>query len=214
MTISRVERGHLGSLSVDTLGGVAKALDVRIDVTARWRGGDLDRLVNARHSLLHEQVAGLFAGLPEWLAEPEVSFSIWGERGIIDILAWHPRRRALLVIELKTDITDVNELLGTIDKKRRLAIQIAAERGWDVAGASVSIWLIVADSKTNRRRVQVHRGLLRAAFPGDGRSVASWLRDPSTRMGALSFWTDSHPRNVGPSLAPIRRVSARPRRSV
>ena len=43
---------------------------------------------------------------------PEVSFSIYGERGVIDILAWHPGRRALLIIELKTDIVDVNELVG------------------------------------------------------------------------------------------------------
>ena len=212
-TISRVERGHVGSLSVDMVRAVGRALDVRIELTARWRAGDLDRLLSARHSALHERVARLFHDLPDWIAEPEVSFAIYGERGIIDILAWHPGRRALLVIELKTEITDVNEVVGTIDRKRRLATQVAAERGWDVAGASVSIWLIVADSKTNRRRVDSHRAMLRAAFPNDGRSMAGWLRDPSQRMAALSFWTDSHPQNVSPTLSPVRRVSAASRRS-
>ena len=61
--------------------------------------------------------------------EPEVSFSIYGERGIIDILAWHPSRRMLLVIELKTEIVEVNEMLGTLDRRRRLAIDIARQAG-------------------------------------------------------------------------------------
>ena len=144
-TISRMERGHVGSLSVDMLRSIAGALDVRVELRGRWRGGDLDRLLNARHSALHEVVARYLAGLPGWIREPEVSFAIYGERGVIDILAWHPGRRALLVIELKTDIADVNELVGTVDRKRRLAARVAHERGWDVgAEATVSVWVIVA----------------------------------------------------------------------
>jgi len=57
------------------------------------------------------------------------------------------------VIELKTAIADVNELLGTADRKRRLAAQVARERGWDPR--TVSQWLIVADTRTNRRRLDV-----------------------------------------------------------
>jgi hypothetical protein len=62
---------------------------------------------------------------------PEVSFSIFGERGVIDVLAWHAATRTILVIELKTVIADVNELIGNVDRKRRLAPRVAAERGWD-----------------------------------------------------------------------------------
>src|SRR5688500_11688458 len=69
------------------------------------------------------------AAFPAWEIAPEVSFSIWGERGIIDLLLWHSCRRALLIIELKTDIVDVGEMLGTLDKKRRLAWQIASGGG-------------------------------------------------------------------------------------
>ena len=49
-----------------------------------------------------------------------MSFSIFGERGVIDVAAWNAEHRALLVIELKTDIVDVNELVGTFDRKVRL----------------------------------------------------------------------------------------------
>jgi hypothetical protein len=33
---------------------IAEALEMRVDVTVRWRAGELDRLLNARHSALHE----------------------------------------------------------------------------------------------------------------------------------------------------------------
>jgi len=95
---------------------------------------------------------------------PEVSFSIWGERGVVDLLAWHPGRRALLVIELKTELVDVGEMLGTMDRKRRLASTIAAERGWDPA--TISAWIIIAGGRTNERRVAAFRSTASGRVPG------------------------------------------------
>ena len=123
---------------------------------------------------------------PGWVVRPEVSFSIYGERGVIDILAWHPVRRALIVIELKTDIVDVNELIGRMNQRRRLASRIAAEREWDPL--TVSAWVIVAEGRTNRARLAAHRILLRNAFPTDGRALRSWLRRPDRQLAALSLW--------------------------
>lgn len=217
MTISRAERGHLGRLSLECLRAIGHGLDLRVDVSGRWRAGDLDRLLNAAHAALHEQVARAFATLPVWSIAPEVSFSVYGERGVIDILAWHAGRRALLVIELKTDVVDVNELVGTADRKRRLAIRAAAGRGWPVDGAglpppSVSLWLIVAAGRTNRRRVAEHTTMLRAAFPDGGRGLAGWLRSPvgelralSSSPGGPSSWP-GNPRSGRTSVRPVRRV--------
>ncbi len=134
--ISAIERGHLERVSIGTILAIARVLEIGVSLSARWRAGDLDRLIASRHGRLHESVARWFeTELPSWILAPEVSFSIFGERGIIDILAWHPGRRALLVIELKTDIVDVNDLLGTMDQRRRLARQIALDRGWDALTA-------------------------------------------------------------------------------
>ena len=201
--ISRMERGHLGTQSLDDIRAVAGALDIRIDLMARWRAGDLDRLLNAGHSALHESVARMFRDkLPAWVLVPEVSFAIYGERGVIDILAWHPGRRALLVIELKTDVADMNELVGTLDRKRRLARQVALKRGWDPL--IVSAWLIVVDSRTNRRRIAAHETMLRGALPDDGRTMTRWLRDPSRAVAGLTFWAGGM---ASASRArPIRRV--------
>jgi len=108
---------------VDTVRRVASALDIRVDLVPRWRAGDLDRLLNAKHSQLHELVARWFAKeLPTWVLAPEVSYAIYGERGVIDIVAWHPGRRAILVIELKTDVVDVNQLIGKVGEKARLVM--------------------------------------------------------------------------------------------
>jgi transcriptional regulator with XRE-family HTH domain len=185
--ISRLERGQIGKVQLDTLRRVLAALDVRLDLLPRWRGGELDRLLNARHSALHEDVSRWLAKRhSRWVVAPEVSFSIQGERGIVDMLLWHPARRAVAVIELKTDIVDVNELLGTHDRKRRLARRIAAERGWpaELVGSAV----IVADGRTNRRRVEAHEAMTRNSLPDDGRRLRAWLGDPSSGCDARLFW--------------------------
>ena len=196
-------------MSVETLRGVAAALEIRVDLVPRWRGGDLDRLLNARHSALHEQVALDLRRRAGWVFLPEVSFAIGGERGVVDILAFHPGRLALLVIELKTEIVDVNELVGTLDRKARLARRIAAERGWEIGPeVAVSTWLIVAPSRTNRRRVQAHSTMLRTAFPADGRAISGWLDRPVRPIRCLSFWPDLHTGTVRPLRRPVRRVVA------
>ncbi len=200
-TISRLERGHPGTFSLDTIRRVAAALDVRVDLVPRWRAGDLDRLLNAKHSQLHELVARWFAQeLPAWILAPEVSYSIYRERGVIDIVAWHPSRRAILVIELKTDIVDVNQVIGKVGEKARLIRQIVRDRGWDPL--TVSTWVVVAAGRTNRARIAAHRSVLRAAFPIDDRGVRAWLADPVGSVAALSMWTGRAARR----LTPVRRV--------
>jgi transcriptional regulator with XRE-family HTH domain len=187
--VSRIERGRLDGVTVGTLQRVSVALDARLDLLVRWRGGDLARLLNRRHSLLHESVARWFAMRRGWAVVPEVSFSEWGERGVIDLLAWHEASATLLVIELKTEIVDVQDLIGGVDRKRRLAPGIAARRGWKPD--TVSAWVVVAGSRVNRRRIAAHRTLLRNAFPADGRTVEPWVTAPSGSVAALSMWPDS-----------------------
>jgi transcriptional regulator with XRE-family HTH domain len=184
-TISRMERGHLGKLSLATIRSVAAALDMRLDVVPRWRGGDLDRLLNARHSAMHEAVARMFEGMPGWSFAAEVSFAVYAERGVVDVLAWHAATRTLLVVELKTELVDVQEVLGTLDRKRRLAPTISRDRGW--APAQVGVWLLLAESTTNRDRVRAHQAVLRGAYPAGGIEIRRWLAAPAGPIRALSF---------------------------
>lgn len=187
---SLVEHGHLDRVSLAGLRRLGRVLDTRVDVLARWRGGALDRMLALDHSLLAEDVVAAFSRYRGWLVAPEVSFSIYGERGIIDLLPFHPATGSLLVIELKTAIIDVNELVGTLDRKTRLALRIAAERGW--RAQTVSRWVVVSRSSTNSRRIAAHRSVLRAAFPGDGRAARGWLSEPSGAIGAMSTWSSTN----------------------
>jgi transcriptional regulator with XRE-family HTH domain len=202
--VLRIEHGRLASIPVGKLRAVASALDAQVDAVVRWQGGDLPRLMNARHSRMHEVMARFFGDLPDWTAEPEVSFSIYGERGIIDILAWHPSRRILLVIELKTEIVDVNELLGALDPKRRLAADIARSRGWQPL--TIATWVVLAESRSNRRAMADHAAVLRAKLPTAGRAIRAWLRNPVGAVHALSFMPSVQGMHLGPPSGPIRRV--------
>lgn len=202
-SVSRAECGHFDELMVGTLLRIAAALDVRLDWIARWRGGELDRMLNAGHAAMHAVVAGDLARCG-WLVAPESTFSVYGERGSIDLLCFHPPTGTLLVIELKTQIVDVNELAAAVDRYRRLAPGIAREKGW--RAEAVACWVVVLESRSNRRRVQDHAAVLRAAFPDDGRQVRGWLRDPSGPLSALSFLPDIRPANPNAASSGVQRV--------
>jgi transcriptional regulator with XRE-family HTH domain len=203
--IARIERGNLDAISIARLRRTVRALDAHLALILRWNGGDLGRLVSGRHAAMHEAVARMFDALDGWLTVPEVSFSYYGERGVIDVIAWHPIRRTLIVIELKTEIVDVSELIGTMDRRERLAWRIARDRGW--RPASVSVWVLVADSRTNRRRLAAFATVLRGAFPADGREMRAWLRSPDQKIAALSFLPKVHQANL--KLSPAGRVRVR-----
>jgi transcriptional regulator with XRE-family HTH domain len=204
--VSRIERGHRRGINLAPLLRVADVLEIRIDVLPRWRGGDLDRMLNAGHAALHQRVARMFAGTP-WLLAPETTFAVYGERGVMDILAFHPPTGALLIIELKTDLVDVQQLMTALDRYRRLGPGVARERGWHVR--SVGVWAALRDTRTNRRRVAHHADVLRIAFPADGRSVRRWLQSPDAPMAALSFIADGADRPGSASSSGVRRVRRR-----
>ncbi len=177
-TVSRIERGHGDTLALDTVARVAAELDVRLDIVARWRGGELDRVLNAGHSAMHEQVARTFGRFPGWQIAPEASFSIWGERGVIDVLAWHAARRMLLVIELKTAIVDVQDLISTIDRKRRLAAEVASTRDWGTPASGGAAGTATVASAANAAGTANVAG---AAGGGAGVSASAWVIVADTR---------------------------------
>lgn len=203
-SVSRIEHGAVGSLPHDLIRSVATALGIRLDLTASWRGGDLDRVVNARHSALHEVLADRLARCSGWVSEAEVSYSIRGEWGVIDRLAFHPARRMLAVFELKSDLTDPAGLIAQLGRYRRLAAEVARARGWNVT--AVSRWALVADTDLNRRRLAAHAALIRGTLPADGRQLRPWLADPDRTVDGLGFIAYPRARTVTRNLTATKRV--------
>ncbi len=201
--VSKIERGDVSTVSLGRLRAALGVLGVEAELALNGYGRDLDRLLNAGHAAMHEAAARKLGSLG-WAIAPEVSYSVYGERGVIDMLAWHASTCSLLVIELKTSIVDVNDLMGSMDRRRRLAPRIAAERGW--RPVLVGSWVAVADTPTNHRRVAAHATVLRAAFPDDGRTVRRWLAGPSGRLDALGFLSRATAGGASPEFRPRRRV--------
>jgi hypothetical protein len=96
-----IEVGRLDAVRFGDIRRYAKVLGARFDGSVLWQGADLDRMLNRGHARLHEAMATWLASIAGWIVVPEVSFSYRGDRGVIDIVAWHAATRTLLVIELK-----------------------------------------------------------------------------------------------------------------
>jgi len=158
------------------LEAIARALDGQLGLDFRWRGEALDRLIDERHAALVDAVVGLFLAAG-WEVDVEVSFSIYGERGSIDVFARHAETGLVVVIEVKASIGEVGSTLIGIDRKARLAPRIARERGWRCNG--VAKLLVVAESGTTRRRIARHRRAFAASLPAEGRACLAWIRRPS-----------------------------------
>jgi transcriptional regulator with XRE-family HTH domain len=205
VVVASIERGDLVRVRVGQLAAVAGSLGADLDVIVRWNGTELDRLLHAGHSAMHEIIAGLLIA-DGWEVVPERSFSSWGERGVIDIVAWHAPTRTLLIVELKTEIVEVQLLIGKVDQYRRLAPNAVEELGW--IPRQVAAWVVVAESPTNHRRLADHATVLRAAFPDDGRKVRAWRRNPSGPLRALSFLSDARLANRTAARSSRRRVRA------
>jgi transcriptional regulator with XRE-family HTH domain len=183
--VSRIERGRLEGIPLREVRRVVAALDAQLVVGVRWRGGDLDRLIDEGHAALAGRAIRLL-GEAGWEVRAEVSYSIYGERGSIDLLAWHPPTRSLLVVEIKTAVMSIEETIRKHDQKARLAGRIAIESlGW--RPASVSRLLVLPDQSTARRRVQRHDQVMATAYPTRTSNARTWLRVPAGVVSALIF---------------------------
>ena len=140
----------------------------------RWRGGDLDRIVDRAHAAI---VARSIHVLKRCGLEPvpEVTYSIYGERGSIDLLAVDRANSRCVVVEVKSMLASIEETLRCHDTKVRLAPDIVQDRfGW--RPGRVQRLLVLPNTSTARRAVAMHRIVLERPYPVVGRAVKVWLR--------------------------------------
>jgi transcriptional regulator with XRE-family HTH domain len=206
-TISRLERGHLSSASFGLLRSIFAALGASFDGFVRWRAGELDRLLDARHAVLLDLSARELVPWG-WGIHPEVTYSEFGERGSIDLLAVRPEERAVVVIEVKGDITTVEGTIRKHAEKTRLAATIVQRMfGW--RPECVGRVLVLPEESTARRAIRRHETTFRAAYPATSRVVRSWLRSPAGSISGIWFLSLKHAR-VGRRVAGGQRRVRRP----
>ena len=116
--VSLLETGHGRALRIATVQALADSLGGRAELRLSWNGVALDRVLDAAQAALGAAVKRRLERWG-WIVRAEVSFSRYGERGRIDLLGIHAATRLLLVVELKSELVDVQALLGSLDVKRR-----------------------------------------------------------------------------------------------
>jgi transcriptional regulator with XRE-family HTH domain len=201
--VSRIERGQATDVTIRLLDRVAAVLGARLVVTVLWQGEALDRLLDSGHARLVDWTIRWLTS-KGWEAVPEVTFQIRGERSAVDVLARH-RTGAVLTVEVKSVVPDAQAMFATLDRKARLAREIALQRGWlDVT--STSRLLVLPADRTSRRRVMALDAMFRAALPQRSIDLRRWVRQPTGTISGVLFVSDV------PDTGPRQRV-ARARRT-
>jgi hypothetical protein len=203
--IVRLEAGDMGDLKLDELDRCFSALGARLRVTVDWHGAALDRLLDETHAQL---VAAVLEVLHQygWQSRVEVTFSEYGERGSIDILAWHPAEAVLLVVEIKSELGGIDPLLRPLNIKVRLASKIAArEFGWRTS-RPVSCIVVLPEDSSARRAVERHAGVFDRTLPARSRDIRRWLRQPTDQLAGIWFLSAVGQDNVTRNPSAIRRV--------
>jgi transcriptional regulator with XRE-family HTH domain len=183
--IVRIETGHSASMTVKALEKAGAVLGARVICRLSWNGEGLDRLLDAGHAAIVDKVVRILEA-DGWTVATEASFNHFGERGSIDILAFHSASRIVLVVEVKSVVPDVQVTLVGIDRKVRLAREIARSRGWNAV--AVGSLLVIRDDRTSRRRIDAHTATFANAFPDRARAIRAWLARPSAAHPIRGLW--------------------------
>lgn len=203
--IARIELGRGDRVTARSLERVANALGARVHVRLDWNGEALDRLLDRGHAALVELAVGELRRLG-WEVEAEATFAIRGERGSIDVLAWHEASRVQLVVEVKSVVPDIQATLLGLDRKVRLAPDLARMRGW--RPRAVARLLVIGDTETSRRRVRTHGETFEAQLPDRNVACRHFLAVPDPARSLRGLWFAS----VSPQATHRVKVRAKPHR--
>ena len=174
--ISRLEREGSASLTFGQLRRMTDALGVAVRFT--FEAPFLQDRVRQRDRVHARCIAfvGRRMQASGWELATEVEIYGRGSPGWIDVLAFHPRTRTLLVIEIKTEIHDFGQIQRTLAWYESNARRTARSLGWApdrVCGALVVLATAAVD-----RRLRDNRDLLVLAFPGRIDALRAFVADP------------------------------------
>jgi transcriptional regulator with XRE-family HTH domain len=209
--ISLIERGHGGRLSVETMRRVFAALDARWEPTVSWRGGDLDRLIDAEHARLVGDISRRLVDAG-WEVAVEVTYSDFGDRGSVDVLAARRDLQAMVVVEVKSELVAIESTLRKLDEKVRIALGSLGRERFGFRPRLVGRLLVLPSTNLARRRVARSSDVLDIAFPDRAGRVRSWLSAPDGGLAGILFVSDTNPGGDKHMSGGSKRVRT-PRRS-
>ncbi len=183
-----VEAGRASDVRLGRIRAVFGAVDGTARLSTWWHGAAADRLLDERHAGLVEFALRVL-NRRGWEAAAEVSFSEFGDRGSIDILAGYRPTLALAVGEVKGSIGSMEEMHRMLDMKERLAPRLWGERfGWHPR--IVGRVLIFPEDRSIRRILERHGVTMATVYPARSREVRGWLRHPDRPIRGVWFLSD------------------------
>jgi Holliday junction resolvase-like predicted endonuclease len=175
-----------------------------VSLELRWRGGEVDRLLDRGHADLVGRTVGILER-SGWAVATEATYSRYGERGSYDVLALHRRTGIVLAVEVKTRLVSLETTLRKLDEKVRLAPEVAADR-FGTRPSAAARMLVLPEGGVARRVAARHDQVLRLSFPLRAASARAWLVDPVSSTGILLL---VRPSTVSGPGASVRRASPR-----
>jgi transcriptional regulator with XRE-family HTH domain len=203
--ISLIERGHGGRLSGETVRRVFAALDARWEPTVSWRGGDLDRLLDEEHARLVGEISRRLSAAG-WEVAIEATYSEFGERGSVDVLGGRRDPLAMVIVEVKSELTAIEATLRKLDEKVRIVEGSLGRKRFGFQAQMIGRLLVLPASDTARRRVTQSADVLDVAFPDRGGRLRGWLRAPSGDLAGILFVANTNPGGVTRSAGGLKRV--------
>lgn len=182
--IGLVENCRWEAVAFGRIAGLAGSLGARLYPNLNWRAKGSIGWSTRRTPHSRTRSPDCCTAWPGW--SPSRSASTTTATGDDTIVAFHPARGTILVVEIRTAIGDVHAMLGSIDVKVRLALQVARDLGWTGASTVVPA-LVVADERSQHRIVGRNAELF-DRLSVRGRSARAWLRDPETGVSGLLFY--------------------------
>ena len=186
--VSAIETGRASEVRLGRIRAVFGAVDGTARLSTWWHGAAADRLLDERHAGLVESALRVLRHRG-WETAAEVSFSEFGERGSVDILAGYRPTLAVAVGEVKGSVGSMEEMHRLLDVKERLAPGLWRERfGWHPR--IVGRVLILPEDRSIRRIVERHAATMATVYPARSREVRAWLQHPDRPLRGIWFLSD------------------------
>ena len=217
--VAGIETGRVNA-TLDAVMRIGDALGLDLEVVGRRPVVVDPRPSGVVHGRCSAYV-GRRLGRQGWSVRREVEITHGRWHGWIDILAFHPGSRTLVIIEIKTQIEDLGAVERQLGWYERAALDVAAAIGW--RPTAVVSWLLLLQSDEVEAALRRERDLLRVGFAHRARQMREVLAgapplakgrglaliDPSSRRGE---WLIPTPLDGRPSPAPYRDYADAARR--
>jgi hypothetical protein len=209
--VSRLESGQLRDVTLGTLSQLLDTLGVRAEIRATAPFlVDPPGQRDAAHARCSASIRRRLETMG-WIVAQEVEVIAPSARGWIDVLAYRPGTRDLLLIEVKTEIRDVGMIQRSMAWYEREAFAAARRLGWRPMRLASAVVLL--ESEANDVAVKAYRDLLRQWLPTRAATLTMWLADPAARApgrGLAMIDPTSHRRAwLRPTRDDGRRSAAR-----